>query len=272
MAQSKGLTNQEENRFWLQILSDKASIISYRLAPEQQEEITQSKQFSARFYELALKDRQDLTEDQINQLNLDALHITQEFKPFVFEIMRKQLFEKFYIGLLPPETNGIINMTNMYSYILNQFIQKKRPSFQPTYFLAFWLPAIIPQAMDIDNNMGIYFNEVKEKARYYFNAFLNDEVQIRQGIAILQNGMPDYPINIEVTSKTYDRLSSYATFIVDTMVLVEQKKLPTSLSSVFFDHFYRIVCYVTTELSFMLGKEKPVCDLGSKLLDNYIIT
>ena len=272
MAQSKGLTNQEENMFWLQILGDKASIIAYRLAPEQAEEKAQSRRFSARFYDLALKARQDLTEEQFKQLNRDALQITQEFKPFVFEIMRRQLFEKFYIGLLPPETNGIINMTNMYSYILNEFIQKKRPSFLSTYLLGFWLPVIIPQAMDVENNMGIYFNEFKEKAHAYFNAFLNDDVQVRQGIAIMQNGMPDYPVNIQINSNIYDRLSSFATFIVDMMVLVEQKKLPTSLSGVYFDHFYRIVCYVTTELSFILGKERPVCDLGSSLLNQYIIT
>jgi len=223
-----GLTNQEENRFWLQILGDKASIIAYRLAPEQSDEINQSKQYSARFYELAQKFFQDITEEQANKLYNDALKVTQEFKPFVFEILRKQLFEKFYIGLLPPELNNIINMTIMYKYILDESRQNKKLTFHPSYFLSFWLPVIIPQAKAIEDNMGIYFNDVKENARYFFNTFLNDEVKVRQGISILQNGMPDYPINIQVTSQIFDRLSSYATFLVDTMVMVEQKKLPMS--------------------------------------------
>ncbi len=272
MAQSNGLTNQEENRFWLQILGDKASIITYRLAPEQSDEIAQSKQFSARFYELALKTSGELTEDQIDQLNRDALHITQEFKPFVFEILRRLLFEKFYIGLLPAVLNGIINLTNMYSYILNEFIQKRKPSFHPSYFLGFWLPDIVSQAIAIENNMGIYFSEVKEKARYYTGAFINDNIRVAQSISILRNGMPDFPINAEINSEIYERLSSYATFIINMMVLIEQKKLPTTLSSVTIDHVYRIVCYTVTELSFMLGKSRPVCDLGSRLIDHYTVT
>ncbi|MEI6102229.1 MAG: DUF2935 domain-containing protein, partial [Eubacteriales bacterium] len=109
MAGAHGLTNQEENRFWLQILGDKASIIAYHLTPEYIIDITKSKQFSTRFYELARQARETLTEEQMDKLNQDALHAAQEFKPFVLEILRRQLFEKFYTGLLPPEVNNIIN-------------------------------------------------------------------------------------------------------------------------------------------------------------------
>ncbi|MEI6102224.1 MAG: hypothetical protein WCP73_10325, partial [Eubacteriales bacterium] len=154
-----------------------------------------------------------------------------------------------------------------------QFMQKTQPDFQTSYFLAFWLPVIISQTIEIENNVGLYFLEFKEKANYYAKSFLNDEIRVRQGIAIMQNGIPNFPINEEVTLEVYERLTSYAAFVIETMILVEQKKLPTSLSNVFLDHLYRIDCYIATELSIMLGKKRPVCDPGSPTLkDHYTIT
>ncbi len=274
MAYNNSLTNQEESRFWLQILGDKANILAYRFAPEYTAEITQLKLFSTSYYNLAKQARQEnLTEEQIKQLNIKSLQATEDFYQYVKGILRRQLLEKFYISILPEEVNTIINIANMYLYILNEFIRKRIPNFDPTYFLGFWLPIIAAQTLFIENNVGIYFFEFKQRVGNYSKNFLNNEIRIRENISFIQNGISDFPMNREVLSEIYDRLSTYESFIIDTMILVEQKKLPSSLTPVYLDHIYRIVCYVATELSLMLDKKRPECDPGGypALINHYTI-
>ena len=109
MANSNGLTNKEENRFWLRIFSDKSNVLKQRFAPEYTSEISQLKLFASSFFELAKKARKDLTEEQTSEINIDASRVTGEFKHFTTGILRRQLLEDFYISITPAETNSIIN-------------------------------------------------------------------------------------------------------------------------------------------------------------------
>ncbi len=272
MANSNGLTNKEENRFWLRIFSDKSNVLKQRFAPEYTSEISQLKLFASSFFELAKKARKDLTEEQTSEINIDASRVTGEFKHFTTGILRRQLLEDFYISITPAETNSIINLTNMYLYILGEFVNKKTRNINPTYFLGFWLRIIYPQTLFIENNVGLYYTEFKEKVGNYSNIFLSDEKRVQENTSFIQNGVPDFPMNKELISDIYKHLSSYESFIVDIIILVEQKKLPSSLTPVFLDHIYRIVCYVATELSLLLGIDRPVCDPGGPaLVERYTI-
>lgn len=272
MADSNGLTNKEENRFWLQVFSDKSNVLKQRFAPENTNEISQLKLFASRYFELAKQARKDLTEEQTSQINIDALRATDEFKHFTVGILRRQLLEDFYISITPMETNSIIDLTNMYLYILGEFVKKKTPNIDPTYFLGFWLRIIYPQTLFIENNVGLYYSEFREKIGSYSNIFLNDEKRIQENTSFMQNGIPDFPMNKGLISEIYQHLSSYESFIVDTIILVQQKKIPSSLTPVFLDHLYRIVCYVAMELSKMLGIKRPVCDPGGPaLVERYTI-
>jgi hypothetical protein len=274
VAQADGLTNQEENAFWLQIFIDEADMIAYSLEQQQTDEISQSKQFSSRFYKLYEQARGNLLEDQINKLNNDALQVTKEFRQFIFEIFRRQLFEKFYINLLPVFVNNILNLANMYLYMLREFLQKKKPQFEATHFLGFWLPIIIPNIAQIENNVGLYFYEFKTKMHDFSSAFDKDLVRINIDSSVMENGMPEFPINRQIILEVYNRLSSYAEFHLETMIMVEKKKLPTSLSRIYLDHFYRMLCYIVTELTYILKMKKPVCDPGYprlSLFDRYTI-
>lgn len=256
------LSNTEENRFWIQIFGDQADIVAFSLEPEQTADISRSKQFAARFYEMYDQACQNLSEEQLSRLNKDAGQLTQQFKQYILDVLQRQLFEKLFINLLPVFLNNIINMANMYLYILGEFLKKKQPNFEATHFLGFWLPVLTPHIAQVENNVGIYFHEYKGRASDFTAAFEQDFMRISVNLQIMQNGIPDFPINRQVISEVYSRLYSYAEFHLNTMILVEQKKIPTSLRRIYLDHFYRMLCYVVAELSFILKKDRPICDPG----------
>jgi hypothetical protein len=259
---ANSFTNIEENRFWLQVFGDKTSILAHRFAPEYKMEIEHLKQYSEKFYDLAKQAREDPSEDQKNQLNIDALQATGDLKQFITVILRKQLISNLYISILPADINTIINLCKMYLYILNEFVRNSKPNFDPTHFLGFWLPIVTPQAVFIENNVGLYFSEYKDKVHNYSSIFMNDEKRIQENISIIQNGITDFPLIHEVISSINEHLYSFETFIVDTIILVEQKKLPSSITPIYLDHLYRVVCYVATQLSLMQGIKRPACDPG----------
>jgi hypothetical protein len=262
LADSNDLSILEEHRFWLQILGDQADILSFRIDPAETADIGQAIQLRDRFYGLYDQSRQyNLTDVQMSELNRNALKESLEYKSFLILILRKQLLEKYYIGLMPVFVNSFISKTNMYISIIEEYAQGRKPVLTSAGFLGFWLPVLAPYAAWVESNIGIYFNNFRLRAHQYSQAFLNDYVRIAENLRIIQNGMmEDFPLIQEVASEVYDRLLSYATFVVDTMIRVEQRRLPSSLNHIFLDHFYRILCYVTTQMSIILKKDRPACD------------
>ncbi|MEI6101125.1 MAG: DUF2935 domain-containing protein [Eubacteriales bacterium] len=89
---------RDENRFWLQIMGDKARNVLKELYPTETALVDRANGFIKTFDELQAHAEE--AEDQ-QTLNTSAWKAVQDFRRFVLEIMRSQISEKTVIGILP---------------------------------------------------------------------------------------------------------------------------------------------------------------------------
>jgi hypothetical protein len=256
-------SNTDENRFWLQIMSDNARIILYGVPPEQAR-TRQATALIRQFDELLVKARQNLTPQELDQLNHNALSAAWDMRNFALNILKLQITQNYTILLKPEMFNNMISLADHYIHLLNLFMQNMQPSFNPIDQDTFWLPIFTTQARYIAENVGFFETQYRQRAESLANDFINRftfSIQLKSISSLI--GTKDFPIAAEHRRRLNDLLKEYATLLVDLIILIQKNRLPGSLSLLYLDREYRMVCYYTTKLAVLSDIPKPACDPAS---------
>ena len=257
----------KENLFWLQIMFDHSEIILDRL-PSFGTKVAVSKGFTVLFGNLIdrINKNPEMNADGIKRLNHDANHATEEFRDYVLSILKDQVTKRFCIYLKPEYLSNMVSLTDKYLYILGANIKNREPEFNPVVQDIFWLPIFISDSRMIADNIGIYEEDIRQKAEQFTNHFIRliEFSLTLQGI--FRIGTTDFPIANQHRKKILDHLNNFAEFVVEIIQLVRENRLPRTFSDHFLDSTYRKLCYYTTQLAIIAKKQKPACDPASPRL------
>lgn len=258
----------EENRFWLQIIGDNARTMLHAFSPDEKEETNHTRAFITRFDDLLARARQNLTPEQISQLNRDAMQATGDIRKFILKILRSQLVEGFQILILPIYLSHMVSAAELYLYILGALMKNRQPQLDFLYLATFWLPLFAAQAARIANSVGVYMRPFIQQANDFSINFRTQFLRAIEYQGFTRIGVPDYPVLIQFRNDVEGQMLAFAEFIVDLIQVIQARGLPGTLTLLQMDLLYRQVCYFATKLSYFSKKPRPACDPASLRLSN----
>lgn len=255
-------SNTEENQFWLKLMSIKVQII-YNSLPPDKPEVREAELFHRRFEALYAKSREETAGSELAGLNQEARQTTYEFRGLALSVLKKQLLQDFYINLKPSFVNHIVSMADEYLYLLDSYLQNRRPVYNPVVQDIFWLPAYQVDVRLFKNNVDFFETYVVGIADGFekrFDNLLNFALTLQ---GFLRTGLEDFHILRQYRSKMRDALQDFAEFIVDLLTLARKNSLPGTLTLLELECAYRIVCYHSAQLAAIEGETKPPCEPGA---------
>ncbi len=260
-------TNVQENRFWLQLLGDLAEYMLREIPSASEEIIGKLKGYLSRFDALTNRAFQDLSDREIVLLNQDSLSETKNFRGFLLELFKMQLQNNYYTGILPMVMNHFISYADFYIYLLDGFINDRQHEIDGLDLVLYWYPAFFIFAQTIANSVSAFAEEYKQKGDAFSEKFRNQYISAIYTKKTVNQGIAEFPLKDQFLKESYDYMSSFATFMVDIIFLIKENKLSSTLSLGLLDHFYRSVCYFTTQLAVLINEQKPACDPFAKRLE-----
>lgn len=253
-------SNQDINRFWLNILADNSLVIYNAFSPANVEDARYAKELANRLDNLSSRAEQNLTGDQLTQFNSDAYTAIQNYRLFLITILNTILTKRIHFDLKPEMVNDMINMAEYYTYLLSTFMRGKQPAFNPILEDIFWLPTFVKQNIYIADNIGQYDSIYRERAKkfaYVFNENLEIAMEL-QGFTRI--GKTDFPVVKEHHKLMQEIMTNYYEYLSNLITLVDENKVPGSLSVLFLDRSRRLACFYLINLSIINNNKKPICE------------
>lgn len=253
-------SNAAENRFWLQVMGDKARFILNALHGQMPAEEEQANKFIILFDDLLAQSRQEV--DQ-SALNPKAFNATQDFRRFILQIVREQVSQKNIIEISPSYLNVYVNETELYLDVLSQVSKNSEYKIDALNEILRWSIDGYIGVIYIKEKIGVTFLEYKNKAQVFADSFLVFYMRAYVFNGLRRTGLMDYPSLQVFYKEIANMILKYAEFLVDIITLTEKKQYLGNLSMLDVDNMYRIVCYVMNELSTVIKINPPACDPAS---------
>lgn len=262
-------SNTYENRFWLQIIGDYARLLVQAFSPDQRGEIQRARDFITQFDNLLARARQNLTADQLAQLNREAYTATQNIQKFFLEMLSLLVRSGYPIFLKPAVINSAVTFTGEYLNLLNSFINNKQPpAVTASQVEIHWLPTFIQISKIITDSLGLYEINLRRKAEEFSNEFTNLFLAALEYQGMTRIGTGDFPIINENHKKIIQTFNDFSKFIESLITLSEQNRIPGTLSVLYLDRTYRMICYVLKQLAVLSDGKQPECDPVRPRLSN----
>lgn len=257
-------SNEDLNRFWLQIMGDNALVVYNALSPREASDAPKAKALADRLDALLERASQNPTPSETAQINKEAYQAAQDLRSFFLSLLKPLLTSKYPINLKPTHLNLFTDEAERYMVLLRDFMQKKTPKFDPLLEEIYWLPILSIHNRYIADNISYYQPRNRESAQKY--AELIDTYggfsEILQGLS--QFGTSDFPMAREHHIAVVDLLNGYYEFLNNLVRLQQQRKLPGSISLLYLDRSRRILCYFLGQMAQYLESKAPDCDPYAK--------
>lgn len=259
------ISNEELNRFALNLLADDTLVIRNALSPVEQQEAANAKALADRLDALSASTGASATPEN----NKQAMAAAQDTRRFYLHILNRMLTEDFHIDIKPATVNLFANETERYMDLLNIFMNGRTPEFDPIEEEIFWLPIFTVQARYIADNAGYYQLRTRERANELANVlddYWSYSIELRgfkragQGYRILANGHHDAVDAV---------LREFYEFLTSIIELLRVKQLPGSFSLLYLDRARRTVCFYLTQWARSINANAPDCDPYSKRVSEY---
>jgi Protein of unknown function (DUF2935). len=257
-------SNEDVNRFWLQVMGDNALLLLNNFSPAEKEDIAQAKSFADRFDALWARANGSPSANQTAQINREALQVTQDFRKFILGTAKKYLTQVYYLDIKPATIDYFVDEAELYMDYLNAFMQNRKPSFDLIQLEIFWLRIFTQQVDYIANTVGYYQKENRERALDMadkLNEYWAFSVEL-QGLSRI--GREDFPMALEHHAAVADLLRDYYEFLTSLIFLQQQSKIPGAMSLLYLDRSRRMVCLFLKLLAQYSSAQLPECDPYAK--------
>lgn len=254
-------SNADENRFWLQIIGDYARLLMQAFSPDQRGEIGRARDFISQFDNLLVRARQNLTADQLAQLNKDAYAAVQNIQKFFLQMLSLQIRSGAPILIKSAVINNAVTFTEQYFQMLNSFIKNEQPeAFTAIQLEMYWLPRLIQMAKVISDSLGLYQTKLREKADSFSNEFTDLLLASMDLYGMTRIGTSDFPIMNEHHSDVVNVLKEFTNYLESLLSLCRKNAMPGTLSGLYLDRTDRMVCYFLKQIQILIDSEQPDCD------------
>ena len=262
-------SNEDLNRFWLNILADNALVISNSLSPQETGDVPQARALADKFDALALRANQSPSAAQTAQLNREAFQATQDLRQFFLHVLDSMLTSKYSIYLKAATINRFVDETEKYLSQLNAFLNNEKPVFDPIAEEIFWFPIFSLQNRYIADNLGYYQVQNRQRAQNLANYLSNYEKFSMVLREISRIGTQDFPLAREHHIATTETLNTYYGFLNNLVNLHRERELPGSMSLLYLDRARRMLCFYLQQMNKFLGTKAPDCDPFAKRISSF---
>lgn len=262
-------SNTDANRFWLNIFGDTALIVLNALSTDETDYTSRAKSFADRFDALSKRANQTPSIDQTAQINKEAVQITQDFRAYLLEVMDAVLVSNYWIGLKPSVLNNFVDETEKYLTELNSFSQKKTPDFDLLLEEIFWLKIFSLHNRYIADKMGYFQVRNRQSAQNFATLLTNYQAYSNSLYGLSRIGTEDFPLAREHHVAVFELLVGYYEYLSNLIKLLQQRKLPGTISPLYLDMARRVLCNFLKNMAQSLDTKAPDCDPFSKRISTF---
>jgi hypothetical protein len=223
-------------------------------------EAQQAQELIHRFNKLTTRAYENLSPEQLIQLNQDAFEALGSAHQYFLAVLDLQLLHNFPLWVKPSIVNDALTFTEHYMQLISYFNRNAKPLLDVRFMDVFWLPTITTTAKIISDNVGSYNSDLRARAEEFatrFADFLIFSIEL-QGEYRLET--TDIPVANEHRLSVLNLLRAFRQFLRKILILVQQNRIPGTLTPLYINRSIRIVCYYEIQLSAISDSEKPDCN------------
>jgi hypothetical protein len=249
-----------EHRFWLQILGDHSRFIYNALSPKQNEEIKYAQYFIERFDKLLAKAHKSLSDNEVDELNIQAQEATSELKKFKLNLLKCKLVDKIEISLPPTFIDHMLNELDEYILVLSFLVKKQLPELHPLHYHLLWLSDGSGHAASLSSNLDMDEKKLIKTSKEFEKIFQYLFVKAIDFNGYTRTGLFDFPALSKLDFDADMEMNRFKEYLLDIQEGVIQNKILGTISPLMPDHMYREGCYYLTKLSEVSNTKTPQCD------------
>jgi hypothetical protein len=242
-------------------MGDHARFIFFSLAPTETEYILTAQEFIITFDELLQQSHEQLSQNDIFQLNQNAFNTLCRLREFKLELLRMSITSDLKSHLPPTFINDMLNELEEYQLILNAFLKGQSPLFHPLHYHILWLTDAIGHAATITSTLDPIEKEMIAKA-YDYEMQFNDlyfKAFIMNGY--LRTQLKQFPSLERLNNEANVRITDFMEFLENLRDQRTDQKILGTLMPLMADHMSREECYYLWKLSQTTETiRKPDCD------------
>lgn len=251
------MTQRDENRFWLQVMGDKARIMRKEMYSAETDLIRRAGEFIERFDTLLA--RATGSDDQ-SGVNSDAYSAVQDFRRFVLEIIRTQISLRSVISILPDYLDVYVNECEIYLSQLNAVINGQEFKVTALDVTVIWALNAYMGAIHLEDNISSVFVDYKKRAGNFADGFLYLYMRSQVLKGFMRTGLQTFPMLNDFYNDFAVFMTRYAEVVVDLIRMLEKRSFPGTLTLLDLDDLYRILCYIMAKLAEVSVVASPACD------------
>lgn len=250
-----------EHRFWLQIMGDHARFIFFSLAPTETEYILTAQEFIIMLDELLKQSHDQLSQDDLVQLNQKVFNTICRLREFKLELLRMSITSDLKSHLPPTFINDMINELEEYQLIINAVMKGQSPLFHPLHYHIIWLTDAVGHAASISSALDPVEKEMIAKAfdfemqfhDLFFKSFIMN--------GYMRTQLKQLPSLERLNNEVNVRIIDFIEFLDNLRDQRMDQKVLGTLMPLMADHMSREECYYLWKLSQTTDNiRQPDCD------------
>lgn len=262
-----GKTVLFEHRFWLQVLGDHSRFILNALAPSELEHIQQAQYFIKTFDDLLQRSREQLREEDVNDLSQKAYLQAQALRQFKLLLLKLHLIGNIKIELPPTFLNHMLNELEEYIRVLHCYLVKQVPSFHPVHQHLLWLLDASGHATAISNHLDDTEMKTIKQSMRFSKDFKELYLKTVEFAGYLRTNLVEFPALSKLNKDAELEICLFMGFLKELEGLQFNKQVLGILTPLLLDHMFREECYYLHKLSEVSDVKKPDCDPGKPRAD-----
>ncbi|APB37727.1 MULTISPECIES: DUF2935 domain-containing protein [Heyndrickxia] len=246
-----------EHGFWLQILGDHARFIHDSLAPQEKQEIEQTRYFIQVFDQLL----RSIQNADLIRLSQRADEEALQLKQLKLSIIRKQLTGKITIHLTPSFINHMVNELDEYLRVL-KYLKKGEvpPVVHEVHHHLVWLLDAAGHAGAISSNLDRVEKKMKGKSDAFTKDFEDFYLKAVEMAGFLRTRLSTFPALKKFGQDISLEMALFMNFLHEIEELRLSKEALVSFAPLMADHMMREECYYLNKLAEFTELEYPNCN------------
>lgn len=252
-----------EHNFWLQIMGDHSRFIFFSLAPTETAYIQKAQEFIFAFDQLLNEIQNQLTYDEVIDLQKRALELTYQLREFKLHLLELSLDSDLKTHLPPTFFNDMLNELEEYLLVMNTLMNNMVPLFHPIHYHMLWLFDAVGHSATIHSGLDLIEKEYLEKAYQYEQMFNDLYLKANAMNGYLRTELMTFPSLDYLNEQSANAISNFYEFLETLRDKRMDSKVLGTLMPLALDHMSREECYYMWKLSLSTKNiKKPDCDPG----------
>lgn len=250
-----------EHRFWLQIMGDHSRFIFLSLAPSETTFLQKAGEFIFAFDDLLEQSHNQLTADELKDLQMRALELTYQLRDFKLHLLELSLNSDLKSHLPPSFYNDMLNELDEYLLIITTLMDGNIPIFHPVHYHLLWLFDAVGHSSSIASALDMVETDIIEKAKQYQHKFLDLDMKAITMHGYLRTGLQTFPSLDRLNEQAGNLIAEFYEFLESLRDQRMDERILGTLMPLAADHMSREECYYLWKLSQSAKNiHRPDCD------------